>query len=221
MRPQQLVDELLDLVEPQLRGRVRIEHRRVVHRLAAPGRAADTVSPCTLTFVDQRGEVARERAHRVGLDPLLAGDARHLHAAFPGEVVDQLPAGAGSGRLPLKRERLPPVSQALMMSAPYSSLGAASIVAPFCKPARSAKPIVDLALAPPRILVERDREPLDQVGPPRLDEPRHVFGEVLGGLGDEVAESAQDLEPDPVLRRGRGRSRPARGGGGRDPRRRA
>ena len=52
MRPQQLVDKLLDLIERQLRGSVRIEHRRVVHRLAAPGaRQPSTVSPCTLTII--------------------------------------------------------------------------------------------------------------------------------------------------------------------------
>jgi hypothetical protein len=34
---EQLVDEPLDLVERQLGGGVRVEHRRVVHRLSARG----------------------------------------------------------------------------------------------------------------------------------------------------------------------------------------
>ena len=49
-------------------------------------------------------------------------------------------------------------------------------------------PTRDLVDAAARVLVERDVEPLDQIGPVALDEPRHVLGEVLARLGDEVAE---------------------------------
>jgi hypothetical protein len=44
-----------------------------------------------------------------------------------------------------------------------------------------------------RILVERDVETLDQVGPASLDEPRHVLAEVLARLGHEIAEPTQHL----------------------------
>ena len=43
-----------------------------------------------------------------------------------------------------------------------------------------------------------EKEALDQIGPGGLDEPGHVLGEVLGGLGHEVAEVAQDLVPHAV-----------------------
>ena len=144
--------------------------------------------------------MARQGAHGAGFDPPPACDARHLHAALAGQVVDQPPLAGDFGTLPLNSNGTP-VWQALMMSAPYSLLRSAITGPPFWRPARKAAHSGDLAIAAPRILVERDRIPLDQVGTGRLDEPGHVLGEVLGGLGHEVAEVAQDLEPDPVLGR--------------------
>ena len=54
-------------------------------------------------------------------------------------------------------------------------------------------PAGDLLLAAARVLIERDAETFDQIGPVALDEPRHVLGEVLARLGDEVTESAEHL----------------------------
>ena len=59
-------------------------------------------------------------------------------------------------------------------------------------------PSRDLAHAAAGVLVQRDVEPLDQLGVPGLDEPRHVLGAVLAALGDVVAEPAHDLVAHPV-----------------------
>jgi hypothetical protein len=98
-----------------------------------------------------------------------------------------------------------PVSHARMMRAPNSSLGVGGTsllerggaVGRF-EPLAQRVPFGDLALAPARVLVERDAEALDELGPRRLDEPRHVLGEVLGGLGHEGAEVAHRLVADAV-----------------------
>ena len=60
-------------------------------------------------------------------------------------------------------------------------------------------PAGDLGHASPRVLVERDVEAFDEIGPIALDEPGHVLGEVLARLGDEVTESAQDFVPHAVV----------------------
>ena len=59
-------------------------------------------------------------------------------------------------------------------------------------------PTGDLKLAAADVLVQRNIEPVDQVGPVALDEPGHVFAEVLAGLGDEVAQPLQHLVAHPV-----------------------
>src|SRR3712207_8308325 len=44
----------------------------------------------------------------------------------------------------------------------------------------------------------RSVEPLDEIRPRSLDEPRHVLGEVLGRLRDEPSEVPEQLVADPV-----------------------
>ncbi len=86
-----------------------------------------------------------------------------------------------------------PVSMLRMIVAAYSKLGShfERVAALETGPLRL--PALDLRDATARVLVERNVEPLDQVGPVALDEPGHVLGEVLTRLSDEVAEVPQHL----------------------------
>ena len=199
VRPQQLVDELLDLVERQLGRGVRVEHRGVVNGLAAPGqRRGDGQALDVYVGLDQRGEVTRQRSHGTGLDPALAATHGTSTQHSPGRLSISWTPAVALGTFPLNANGSP-VVHALMMSAPYSLLRSPRSMAPFCSPAcnsihswiwRSHR----RGYSSSGIAYRSIRS-----GPARLDEPRHVLGEVLGGLGHEVTEAAQDLEPDLVL----------------------
>ena len=89
---EQRVDEVADLVERQLAGRVRVEHRRVVGRLAAPGQRRLDREPLDVDVrLHQRGEVARQRADRLRRD-------RRPAPATHGTSTQQ-----SSGRLSIRR----------------------------------------------------------------------------------------------------------------------
>jgi len=47
-------------------------------------------------------------------------------------------------------------------------------------------PIGDLLHAALGIFIEGNFEPLDQIRPVALDEPRHVFRKMLGAFGDKI-----------------------------------
>ena len=122
VRPQQLVDELLDLVERQLGPRVWVEHGRVVHRLAAAregrldGQALDVD-----VRLDEGGEMPWQRADRTRLDPGPPATHGTSTQQSPGRLSISCPPAIALGTLPLNANGSP-VSQALMMSAPYSLL---------------------------------------------------------------------------------------------------
>ena len=194
VRVEQLVDELGDLVERELAAGVRVEHRRVVDGSRSPVSAASTVSPWTLTLVCISAASWRGSAP-TGCGSIPRSEATHGTSTqqSAGRLSIRRPPVVRFGTLPLNANGSP-VSHARMMSAPYSSL--APSAPPRGRPRQpraQRRPTRRSGLAAARVLVERDVEALDQVGPRRLDEPRHVLGEVLGGLGDEVAEVPQHL----------------------------
>ena len=127
------------------------------------------------------------------MDPVVVDRARHLHDAVVGQVVDQ-PAvrhvAVDDARL-AGLHRMDDERRVLVARVDVGRLAGLE--------ARSLRiPRGDLFLAPARVLVERDVEPLDQVGTVALDEPGDVLGEVLARLGDEVAQVFQHLVADPV-----------------------
>ena len=143
--------------------------------------------------------MARERADGLRFQtPRTGRDARHLDAAVGRQVVDQRPARERVRHVAVERERNSPVSHARTISAPYSPLGPAVNLDPADEPCLHRLPLRDLLLAPAHVLVERNREALDEIRPPALDEPRHVLGEVLRRLGHEVAEVPKELVADAV-----------------------
>jgi hypothetical protein len=60
------------------------------------------------------------------------------------------------------------------------------------------EPLGDLVFLATQILIERNFKLLDQVGTVALDEPGHVFTEVLAGLGHKVTQPYQHLVAHPV-----------------------
>ena len=80
-----------------------------------------------------------------------------------------------------------------MISEAYSWLALTSMVAASRYSLRLVRPARDVLDAALRVFVERDAELLDQVRAVALDEPGDVFGEMLGALGDEVAEAHHHL----------------------------
>src|SRR5512133_3576261 len=85
---QELIDEIVDLLQGELGGRVRVEHGRVVGMVWV---AAERRLDGELLDVDARAhqgrQLRRQRADGPRRDPGGAGDARHLDTAV-GEVVD-------------------------------------------------------------------------------------------------------------------------------------
>src|SRR3954469_21198447 len=96
VRLEQLVHEACDVVEGEFCGGVGVEHRRVVHRLAAAGQGGlDGQALDVDVGLYERGELAGEGADALWLDPPARRDARHFDAAVGGQVVDQLYAVEG------------------------------------------------------------------------------------------------------------------------------
>ena len=177
---------------------------------AAPrSSAASTASPWTLTLVCMSAARWRGRVPTAcGSIPRSRRHARHLDAAVARQVVDQPAAVHGVGHVAVEGERLAGLARADDVGAVLDA-GLGRHRAAVTQPRAQRLPLGDLCLAAARVLVERDVEALDEIGARRLDEPRHVLREVLGGLGDEVAQVAQHLVAHAVARPGGMTSRSA------------
>src|SRR5437660_1191411 len=60
-------------------------------------------------------------------------------------------------------------------------------------------PACKLVLTAADVLVERDVETVDQIGPVSTDEVRAVLCEVLAGFRDEIAQPRKHIVADPVV----------------------
>src|SRR6266540_7518654 len=190
---QQQVDEFPDLGERELGPRVWIEHRRVVGVVAAAGQdRLDGQRLHVHVRLDQRRELWGQGSNTQRRDSVLAGNAGHFDTAGR-EVVDETVVHD----VAVERERLTGLQRVddpgPVLVAPSHAQRRA-----FLQRCAQFLPCRDLRLAPPRVLVERDVEFLDELRPRALDEPGHVLGEMLGRLRAEVAELAEHLVADTV-----------------------
>ncbi len=161
------------MVDVLARAPERGPHRQLVHVQVRP---------------DERRELGWQGPDPLPLDPLRPGDAGHLDDRLGREPVQQChPVGIRVRDVAVERERLAGLDRLH---------DAAAVLVARLDRHRTAElerrphplPLGDLPLAAHEILVERDVEVLDQIGPAVLDEPGAVLGEVLGRLGREVAE---------------------------------
>src|SRR5215207_1581528 len=103
------------------------------------------------------------------MDPALVGDAGNFDAAVGREVVDQRPAAVARVRdVPVEGERLPRRAREHDPRAVLLALSHVDAVAVLERGAHLV-PFEYLALAARDVLVERDVEPVEQIGPPALD----------------------------------------------------
>src|SRR4051794_30002552 len=191
------IDEIVDLVEVELRRSVRIKHRRVVHVLAPAGESS---LHSELLHVDvganQRRELRRQRTDPRGLDAVAVDETRHLDRATRRKVINKtVVRDVAVHNTRLARLDTPDDRGCVFETALNLDRTATFEAGTFVVPAG------DLFNATPRVLVERDIEALDQIGAVAFHEPRHVLGEVLARLGDEIAEASQHLVTNPVRRR--------------------
>src|SRR3954447_3427319 len=168
---QQIVHQSLNLVHRQLGPSMGVEHGRLVDRVAPSGeRRLHGQTLDVDVGLNQRRELARERAHRLRLDPGRGRQARHLHAAVGGQVVDQQALAGAVRDVAVEAEGRAALAGgddvgAVLMAALDADRAAALELGAQALPGR------DLPLAAARVLVERDVERLDQVLAPVLDEP--------------------------------------------------
>jgi hypothetical protein len=195
---EQVVAHRDDLRGGQRGCRVRIQQRRLVHVLPASlqRRAHGQLDDVKEGPVQGR-QLRRERAdgHRPGAAG--AHPAGHLDAALGGQAGDQpavadvhvdLTLGAGLQRVDELRGKL------------AGGLEAERCARVQLAPQRGV--LAQVLLRPGQIVAHEDAEPLDLAVV--AHEPRHVLGGVLAGLGREVAEPAEQLDPDPPLQVRRG-----------------
>ena len=190
MRLQEVVHEPADGLEVEFGGGVRVHHRGVVDVLAVAG---EDGLHGQLLDVDvgahHRRELQGQLADVGGLQAVLVHEAGDLDAAAFGQVLDE--AGvedvavdhAGFAGLAAVDD-----ARAVLLAAPHGQ-GFVLVL----ELAAQLLPVLDLGFAAAQVLVDRDLVALDQLGPPALDEPRHVLAEVLAGFGDEVAEVPEGL----------------------------
>src|SRR5271170_1146710 len=191
MRGDQLVDQAPNLIEVELGRSVRVHHRGVVDVFAVLGHeGADGELLDIDVGADQRGQLRRERAHSSRMN------ARRIHEAgdFHGAIVGQRGNAAVVALIAVDYRGLAGPDGiddggGIFATRPDLDLFLAAVGL------RQAFPPLDLLDAAFRVLVERNAEFLDQVLAAPLDEPGRVFREMLGALGDEIAEPRKHLVP--------------------------
>jgi len=177
VRLQELVDEPGDLVEGELRGRVRIEHGRAVDGVVAPRqRRFDREALHVDVRLDERRQMPRQRADRLGLDPAVRRHARHLDAAVRRQVVDERPAAGAVGDVRVERKRLPGLARGDDVGAVLDALRVVERRVAL-EVAAQLLPLRQGALGAVDVLVERDVEALDDLRPRAPDEPGDVLGD--------------------------------------------
>ena len=131
----------------------------------------------------------RQFAHRHGLHAIVH-QTRHLHRRPLWQIADQ----SCVRDIAIKIARNPPVSMLWMMPDPYSWLRRTLIFESGSSiSTRIRSHPGNLHLAATNVLVQRNVKFLQQFRTVTLDEPGHILGKMLTGLGDQVAQPLEHL----------------------------
>ncbi len=141
----------------------------------------------------QGDQLQRDVVHRGGLKPVRIDQHRHLDRRALRQLRNEPPVRhvAVDHRRRAGHDRVHDRRGIFLRGRHHDPVGAAVFLG-------LRLPLGDLLLAADGVFVQRDAERLDQVGAVGLDEPGHIFGEMLAAFGDEIAQMRHHLIPNPV-----------------------
>ena len=142
----------------------------------------------------QRSQLRWQRTDLVGRDPSGSHRGRYFDRAARGQVVDQALVRHVDvhGAFGACRDAVDDLRRV------FVAAGNFQWVFGVFEASSKLFPLGDLFLATPHVFAHRNLESLDEVRPAVLQEEGRVFGEVLAGLRDEVAETPQHFVADSI-----------------------